>query len=116
MSEIKKRSKVIIQVGLDDGNVPSEILWKSEDGKNDFEPCKGMLLSLFDEEKLDTIKLDLWTKNMQVHEMDRFMFQTLRGMADTYYKATQNTELSNHFQSFIHFFGQSTGIIEKEEG
>lgn len=115
MADIKKKSQITITVGLDEKNVPEEILWKSEDGSNEFEPCKGMLMSLFDEDKLDTIKLDLWTKNMQVHEMDRFMFQTLRGLADSYYKATQNTELSNHFQSFTQFFGQSTGIIEKEE-
>ena len=115
MSEVNKKSDIVISVGLDKENVPVEILWKSEDGSNSFEPCKGMLLALFDEDKLDTIKLDLWTKNMQVHEMDRFMFQTLRGLADTYYKATQNTDLANQFQNFIQYFGKVTGIIEEDE-
>ena len=31
-----------------------------------------MLLSLFDKDDLDTLKIDLWTKDMQVMEMDRF--------------------------------------------
>ncbi|GLR16294.1 gliding motility protein GldC [Portibacter lacus] len=115
MSEIKKKSTITVQIGLDEDNVPAEIHWKADDGKNEMEPCKAMLLSLFDEDKLDTIKLDLWTKSMQVDEMDRFMFQTLRGLADTYFKATQNSDLANQFGNFVHYFGQSTGLLEKEE-
>ena len=110
-----KSSEITIKVSLDEKNVPAKIEWKSEDGSNKFEECKAMLLSLFDENKLDTIKLDLWTKTMQVNEMDRFMFQSLRGLADTYYKATQNAELANQFQSFVHFFGQATGLIQKDQ-
>jgi len=115
MSEVSKKSNIVVQIGLDEEKVPVEILWKSEDGSNKFEPCKAMLLSLFDEDKLDTIKLDLWTKNMQVDEMDRFMFQTLRGLADTYFKATQNGELANQFQQFVHYFGEKTGLIEPQK-
>ncbi|WP_235295688.1 gliding motility protein GldC [Portibacter marinus] len=115
MSEVKKQSTVFVRIGLDQENIPTEIHWKSEDGANTYEPCKAMLMSLFDEDQLDTIKLDLWTKSMQVEEMDRFMFQTLRGLADTYFKATQNAELSNQFRSFVHFFGQSTGLITDED-
>ena len=114
MSEIKKTSKVTIEVGLDENNVPSELKWNAEDSGQDFLPCKAMLLSLFDEANLDTIKLDLWTKHMQVNEMDRFMFQTLRGLADTYYKATQNGELANQFQGFVNYFGEKTGLIKKD--
>ncbi len=115
MSEISKQSHITIRIGLDQDKVPSEIHWKSEDGGNQYEPCKAMLMSLFDEDKLDTIKLDLWTKNMQVDEMDRFMFQTLRGLADTYFKATQNADLAQQFQNFVHYFGESTGLIAKED-
>ena len=115
MSDVVKHSNVTIRVGLDKDNVPIEIMWSAEDSQQGLAPCKGMLLSLFDEEKLDTIKLDLWTKSMQVEEMDRFMFQTLRGLADTYYKATQNTELANQFQSFIDHFGKSTAILKEKE-
>ena len=115
MSEILKHSDITIRVGLDKDNVPTEILWSAQDSAKGLELCKGMLLSLFDQEKLDTVKLDLWTKSMQVEEMDRFMFQTLRGLADTYYKATQNTELANQFQSFIDYFGKSTAILKEEE-
>ena len=71
-----------------------------------------MLLSFFDEESKDTLKIDLWTTEMQVIEMDRFFFQTLRGLADTYFKATQNAELATSMRQFVHYFGEKTGILK----
>jgi len=74
-----------------------------------------MLLSLFDMDTKDTMKIDLWTTKMQVNEMDRFFFQTLRAMADTYFKATQNREMAIDMQRFAQYFGEKTEIIPKEE-
>ena len=51
---------------------------------------------------------------MQVIEMDRFFFQTLRAMSDTYFKATQNKELAADMQRFVQYFGEKTEIIPKE--
>jgi len=106
-----------LEIGLNDANFPESITWKSTDnpsptGKTE---CKGMLLSLFDTEYKDTFKIDLWTTDMQVVEMDRFMFQTLRSMADTYFKATQNRQLANDMQLFVDYFGKQTGILTTEE-
>jgi hypothetical protein len=44
--------------------------------------------------------------------MDRFFFQTLRGMADTYFKATQNRELAVDMQRFVQYFGEKTEILK----
>lgn len=117
MSDIIKKSIITIEVGLDDNNVPIAMEWNASDAPNhdDKQPCKAMLLSLFDKEHLDTLKIDLWTKDMQIMEMDRFFFQTLKGMADTYYQATQNRQLASEMQQFVQYFGQSTGIINSEE-
>ncbi|HMX84190.1 MAG TPA: gliding motility protein GldC, partial [Saprospiraceae bacterium] len=71
--------------------------------------------SLFDSKVKDTLKIDLWTNELQVVEMDRFMFQTLRGLADTYMKATNNHKLANEMQQFVTYFGEQTEIIPKEK-
>ncbi len=113
---IKRTSTIEIKVGLDENNVPEQIKWKAED-KGQEAPstrAKAMLLSVFDEENLETFKIDLWTKEMQVIEMDRFFFQTLRAMADTYFKATQNAELASDMQRFVQYFGEKTEIIPKQ--
>ena len=43
------------------------------------------------------------------------MFQTLKALGDTYYKATQNAELASAIQSLADYMGKETGIIPKEE-
>ena len=72
---------------------------------------KAFLLSMFDADTKDTLKIDLWTKDFQVMEMDRFFYQTFRAMCDTYQKATQNNELANAMRDFTNYFGEKTGII-----
>ena len=112
---VKKRSNITIDVGLGEDRMPVELKWKASDNKGPSEACKGMLLSLFNEQSKETMKIDLWTKDMQVVEMDRFMYQTLRGLADTYFRATGNKELANQMQQFTFYFGQATGAIPKPD-
>ncbi|MEO0732174.1 MAG: gliding motility protein GldC [Bacteroidota bacterium] len=111
---VKKRSTITVEVGLNAEQMPVQLKWKASDKPGPAEACKGMLLALFNEQTKETMKIDLWTKELQVVEMDRFMYQTLRGLADTYHKATGNTELANQMQQFVFFFGQATGAIPKQ--
>lgn len=113
---IVKRSRIEIEIGLNADKHPESIIWQTSDdpqGKGGQE-CKAMLLSLFDKEHLDTLKIDLWTTEMQVAEMDRLMFHTLRSLADTYFRATNNIDMANDMQSFVDYFGKKTGIIPPE--
>ena len=116
MSKAVKHSDIRITVGLDESNVPVSMQWQAEDAGQAPQECKAMLLSIFDRESMETLKIDLWTKDMQVIEMDRFFFQTLRAMTDTYYKATQNAQLANEMQRFVQYFGEKTEILPKGKG
>ncbi|MDX1943667.1 MAG: gliding motility protein GldC [Saprospiraceae bacterium] len=111
MSNAIKQSDIKITIGLDESNMPVSMTWQAEDAGQAPQECKAMLLSLFDRDSMDTLKIDLWTKDMQVIEMDRFFFQTLRAMADTYYKATQNAQLASEMQRFVQYFGEKTEIL-----
>jgi gliding motility-associated protein GldC len=113
--KVSKSSNILIKVGLDEKNVPVKMEWHAEDNPNSKTPqeCKAMLLSLFDKDHKDTIKIDLWTTEMQVQEMDRFFYQTLRALADTYQRATQNNDLAADIQKFTQYFGEQTEIVPK---
>lgn len=119
MSEkkIARTSEIIIRVGLNDKNIPVHLEWESTEGENagQPQPAKAMLMSVFDRQTLDTLKIDLWTDDFQVMEMDRLMFQTLRGLTDSYFRATQNKELAAAMHQFVTYFGQKTGIIPTED-
>ena len=110
-----RKTNINIQITLDDDQMPHKIHWTSDDDDQDkSHPAKALLLSLFDEESKDTVKVDLWTNEMQLVEMDRFMFQTLKSLADTYFKSTNNNQLASHMQQFAQYFGEQVGIIKKE--
>ena len=115
-SKIVRKSKIEIEIGLNSDKMPEQINWSADDQKTSHakQECKAMLLSLFDKSTKDTLKIDLWTTEMQIVEMDRFMFQTLRALADTYFKATANGQLANDMQLFVDYFGKQTGIITEE--
>lgn len=116
MDEIVKTSKIDITIGFNENKLPVDISWQSSDqAENAPVSCKAMLLAFFERETLDTLKIDLWTKDMQVVEMDRLFFQTLRAMSDTYQRATQNNVLANEMQKFVQYFGEKTEILKPEE-
>ncbi|MEM6723503.1 MAG: gliding motility protein GldC [Bacteroidota bacterium] len=120
MSELKsiaKTTTITLKVGLDKDNVPTKLDWTSDDNPEAIQggECKAFLLSLFDKEHRDTLKIDLWTTEMQVIEMDRFFYQTLRGLCDTYVRATKNNELGNQMRQFVEHFGKATEILPKDE-
>ncbi len=102
---------ISVTVGLNEERMPVQMTWQAEEGASGQQEVKAMLLSLFEKDSMETIKIDLWTVEMQVMEMDRFVFQTLRGLADTYFKATQNAELATDMQRFVQYFGEKTGVI-----
>lgn len=111
---ITKTSDITIRVGLNAEQVPMQIEWGASDRNNGaLEECKAMAVALFDKEHRDTLRIDLWTKEMQVAEMDRFMYQILRSLSQTYLKATQNKELAEDMAKFAHYFGEKTEVVPK---
>ncbi|NIP29750.1 MAG: gliding motility protein GldC [Candidatus Dadabacteria bacterium] len=102
----KAEIKLTIRLGEDD--VPEEIKWKATEAdlledKN----CEAMFLSMWDKEEKNSLIIDLWTKNMQVGEMNAHIFYTMMKMADTYQRATNNEELSNKMREFANDFASS---------
>jgi gliding motility-associated protein GldC len=114
-NEINRIAEIKLNVSLNQDNVPVALHWQSDDNPDTLNntECKAFMLSIFDKTHRDTLKIDLWTDEMQIIEMDRFFYQTLRGMADTYLRATKNKELANAFQQFTQYFGEQTEIIPK---
>lgn len=107
-----KTTTLTIEVQLDDKNIPDKILWKAHDQADPtMQDAKAMLLSFFDRASRDTLKIDLWTKDMQMDEMDRFVYYTLRSLTDTYQRATNNADLAREMLDFVNYFGEKTEIL-----
>lgn len=111
--KIVKESKIEVKVGLNKENVPVGIQWRADDnpeGKQ-FLDAKGMLLSFFDLNSRDTLRIDLWTEDLQVMEMDRMVYHTLKGLSETYVRATGNKELAGQMLQFAQYFGEKTEVL-----
>jgi gliding motility-associated protein GldC len=108
-----KESDINIKISLDEQNHPSSIYWQATDGPKGSESreAKAMLISFFDKEHKDTYKIDLWTNEMQVVEMDRLVYQTLKTLAETYYNATKNGDLASAMHQFADYFGEKTEMV-----
>lgn len=110
-------SDITLRVQLDDERVPVKIEWAASDmhPQGAMDECKAMMVALFDKAHRDTLRIDLWTKEMQVMEMDRFVYQTLNSLSESYLRATNNKELAEALAKFAHFFGEKTEIIPTEQ-
>jgi gliding motility-associated protein GldC len=84
-----RNSEINIEILLDNQNVPEKIRWEATDSPAEgMQEVKAMALAFWDNVSKGTLKIDLWTKDMEVHEMKRFFIETLSGMADTVRTAT----------------------------
>ncbi|MCX2575485.1 gliding motility protein GldC [Pedobacter sandarakinus] len=108
-----KTAEIKLTVELDEGNNPDSILWESSDAKNsDKVPAKAMFLSVWDHNYQNTLKIDLWTKDMPVDEMKRFFYETLQTMGDSFLKATNETLIVEDLRDYCAHFAEKMGITE----
>ena len=98
-------STITIDVHLSDDKVPQQISWKATDSTADMaQRAKAMMISFWDAADKSALRIDLWTKDMMVDEMADFFYQTFMTMADTYNRATQQSELSEEIKTFAKDF------------
>ena len=108
-------SEINLRVHLDDKHIPQTISWFASDSEmKQAENCKAFMLSLWDEKSSETLRIDLWTKEMRQDEMDKFFFQTFMTMADTYLRANQNEDIVKRMKDFAFTFGEQTGLIKRK--
>ena len=100
------RSQITLTVGLDENRVPEELHWSAEDGGISNEEAKAMLLSVWDSKHKESLKIDLWTKDMPVDEMKIFFHQTLVSLSDTFMKATQDEKMTATMKDFCDYFAE----------
>lgn len=109
-----KKKDINITVDLDENDVPTSIDWNAtdKDGQG-IENCRAMFLSMWDPKKQDTLRLDLWTKEMTRDEMKVFFHQTLVTMADTLERATEEEAMAEDMRDFTAYFADKMDILEK---
>jgi gliding motility-associated protein GldC len=95
------KSSIVIDVELDENRIPQNIEWNASDSTMEkAQQAKAVMLSLWDGTDKTALRIDLWTQKMMVDEMADFYYQTFMTMADTFHRATRQTELVNDMKKF----------------
>jgi gliding motility-associated protein GldC len=100
-----KTSDIRLTVHLDDNHVPEKIDWEAQDTGNK-SSSKAVLLSLWDEHEKNTLRIDLWTKEMTVDEMKSFFHQNILTLADTFERATGESKMAAQMREFGEYFAE----------
>lgn len=106
-------SKIELNVELDENRVPEKLHWTAQDGGISNEEAKAMMLAVWDSKTQETLRIDLWTKDMPVDEMKVFFHQTLVAMSDTFKRATQDDKMSATMKDFCDYFAEKLELNKK---
>nr|WP_321246187.1 gliding motility protein GldC [uncultured Psychroserpens sp.] len=99
-------SKIELNIELDENKVPEKLNWTAEDGGISNEEAKAMMLAVWDAKAKETLRIDLWTKDMPVDEMKQFFHQTLVEMSNTFHRATQDEKMTATMKDFCDYFAE----------
>lgn len=111
----KKKSEIKFTVTLDENMVPEKIEWQATDSeKPTVNQCKATFITLWDEKENNTLRIDLWTKEMLIDEMKLFCVQSLITMADTFERATSEKALAEEMRAFGKSFARKLNVLNDQ--
>ena len=99
-------SEIKFNIQLDENKVPEKINWSAQDGGVATQETKAIMLSVWDNKTKETMRIDLWTKDMPVDEMKIFFHQTLVAMSDTFQRATSDEKMADTMKDFCDYFAE----------
>jgi gliding motility-associated protein GldC len=109
-----KKAEIKLTIDLDDNNVPESIMWESTDAQTkEALPVKSMMLALWDHNYKNTLRIDLWTKDMAVDDMKRFFYETLQTMGDSFLRATGEKNIVEDLRDYCAHFADKMEITQK---
>lgn len=116
MRPMPRTSEIRVTVTTDDDGV-QELAWQADDAPDPGrQSAEAMILALWDGERRNAMRIDLWTPKLTVDDMNDFVYQTLLSLADTYRAATLNEDLMVEIKSFARHFAERAAKQERRHG
>ena len=98
------------EIELDENQLPLNIEMHASDGTASEQEIKALMISAWAAKTKETLRIDLWTKDMPVDEMFIMYHQTMVGMASTLERATGHDKLAGALRDYCAFFAEQTKI------
>lgn len=82
-------SEIKFKVHLDEQSIPDKIEWDADHKDTPgWSETKSISISLWDQTNKNSLRMDLWSKEMPVDEMKRFYVDCVGGLAQSILNAT----------------------------
>jgi gliding motility-associated protein GldC len=107
---MNKTTQINLEVELDENHIPEAITWSAQDGGIKNEKTNAVMISVWDDKAMETLSLDLWTKEMPIDHMKRFMHQMFINLSNTYQKATTEDDVAGFIEEFAEEFARRSKI------
>jgi gliding motility-associated protein GldC len=111
----EKDSEIVLHIKLDANNVPIKISWDAQDNQVTGKEARAIMLSLWDPNEDNTLRIDLWTKEMIVDDMKKFIHQSLLLMADTLHRSTGEVAMAQSMRDFGAYYAEKLQLIGPAE-
>ena len=98
------------EVELDENYLPLNIDMQESDSAIQEKNIKALMVSAWSAQTKETLRIDLWTKDMPVHDMFIMYHQTMIGMAESLEKATGHDKIAGALRDYCNFFAKETRI------
>ena len=105
-------SEIKFIVELDENKIPEKLNWSAQHGGVTNEEAKAIMVSIWDAKAKETMRIDLWTKDMPVDEMKQFFHQTLVAMSDTFERATNDQKMTATMKDFCEYFAEKLELTK----
>lgn len=106
-----KTTEINFKITVDENNLPQNIQWDAPDSGEKSE-CKSLMVALWDAKENNTLRIDLWTKDMMVDEMKKFYHQNVITLTDTYIRATGDEATAKKVKQFFAEVGKDLGVLK----
>lgn len=107
---IQKKTYLQIQIFLDEKNIPEKIFWSSKDQNIYHHNCNSFMLFIWSNHKKETSRIELWTKNMPISNMNQFFYDIFIALSKAYKRATSNDALSKEILEFGYNFAKKVNL------
>lgn len=106
-----KTSEINFKVTVDENYLPVDIKWEANDA-GEHGNSKSVMIALWDAKENNTLRIDLWTKDLSVDEMKKFYIQNIMTLSDTYIRATSDDTTANEVKALITAVGKKLGVMQ----
>lgn len=106
-----KISEISFKVTVDDNHLPVNIEWEAKDA-GEKSNSKSVMIALWDTKENNTMRIDLWTKDMSIDEMKKFYVQNVMTLTDTYIRATNDEATAKQVKDLFSEIGKKIGVLK----